>query len=98
MSELKGTNYKERVEEQLNEWVKGNPIHNQVEDECCPDFSCCKPHLLADEQTRKLFKAANEDQREGMLFGFLGEAIARELPGIKVYLVNGKTEIDTINN
>jgi len=31
-----------KKEEQLTEWVKGNSIHNKEQDECCPDFSCCK--------------------------------------------------------
>lgn len=54
---LKGNTYKERVYNQLDEWVKGNPIHNSVDDECCPDFSCCKPNLLQPEEIRKTFKA-----------------------------------------
>ena len=44
---IKEKTYKERDLYQLDEWVKGNPIHNNVDDECCPDFSCCRPELLA---------------------------------------------------
>ena len=40
-------------DEQLAEWVKGNSIHNQDRDECCPDFSCCDNELLAPEDERK---------------------------------------------
>ena len=54
--ELKGNNYRERVYNQLEEWVSGNPIHNSIEDECCPDFSCCNPKLLQPEEIRKIFK------------------------------------------
>ena len=89
---VKGETYKERIEYQLKEWVSGNPIHNQVEDECCPDFSCCKPELLSPEDYRKTFTAANNEQREKMLFGFLGSALS-ELPN--VHIVDGKNEIDS---
>ena len=72
--EIKGDTYKERCLLQLDEWVNGNPIHNKVDDECCPDFSCCKPEFLADELTRQTFKAAylkgDEDTTNGMLLGF----------------------------
>lgn len=55
--DLKGNTYKERVYIQLEEWVNGNPIHNKIEGECCPDFSCCKPQLLQPEENRKTFMA-----------------------------------------
>lgn len=64
-------------DEQLEQWVKGNPIHNPDRDECCPDFSCCRPELLADEKTRIAFRD-NPDQRMGMLGMFLGAALAAE--------------------
>lgn len=67
------TTYKERCEKQLDEWVKGNPIHNKVDDECCPDFSCCRPHLLIPEERRKAFKAADDRQRESMLVSAIGK-------------------------
>ena len=33
--------YKARSYTQLYEWVNGNFIHNSIDNECCPDFSCC---------------------------------------------------------
>lgn len=30
---------------QLILWLFGKSIHNDVTDECCPDFSCCNPEL-----------------------------------------------------
>lgn len=33
--------YKSRAYKQLYEWVNGNSIHNDIDNECCPDFSCC---------------------------------------------------------
>ena len=26
-------------------WLIGFPIHNHIDNECCPDFSCCFPDL-----------------------------------------------------
>lgn len=69
-----------KSEIQLDEWVKGNPIHNDTDDECCPDFSCCKPEMLAPLETRERFAQA---EREGddttkteMLGMFLGGAFS----------------------
>jgi hypothetical protein len=63
--------------EQLEKWVQGESVHNTERDECCPDFSCCQPELLAPKVTREAFAKA---YREGgadsqivseMLIGFL---------------------------
>lgn len=62
-------------DEQLDEWVKGNPIHNKDRDECCPDFSCCEPDLLAPENVRIAFRDADEATRTQMLSMFLGQLI-----------------------
>lgn len=64
--------------EQLNEWVKGNSIHNTESGECCPDFSCCNSDVNTDIETRKMFRKAyierNEELVIAILSGFLGEA------------------------
>lgn len=62
-------------DEQLELWLKGESVHNQEREECCPDFSCCKPKLLAPLRTRKAFVAADGRGREAMLMMFLGKAI-----------------------
>lgn len=87
MSKLNGESYRERCDNQLEEWVKGNPIHNTKDKECCPDFSCCKPHLLQPIEIRQTFAAVCEkvteegfnseshpyyDTKMSMLMGFLG--------------------------
>ena len=63
-------------DEQLDLWVAGSSVH--LDDEgggwCCPDFSCCQPALLAPQEVREAFKAADEDTRMGMLGHFLAEA------------------------
>lgn len=65
------TPYNITIEQQLDEWVKGNPIHNHNRfvtlrgvqrpmdgGECCPDFSCCNPKLLWPKEVREEFKKA----------------------------------------
>jgi len=67
--------YRERCDAQETEWVKGISYHNDIDDKCCPDFSCCHTQLLTDEYTRVLFKSANEEQRIKLLKKFLGAAL-----------------------
>lgn len=38
--------YHERARVQCLSWAKGEPYHERVNDECCPDFSCCYPALF----------------------------------------------------
>ena len=92
-------------EEQLDLWVAGKLAGKGKEghvfrkvgkfeiEECCPDFSCCQSELLAPEWLRKEFKE-NEDGRDKMLMGFLGNFIRNiknpELQGTKVYIAGGE--------
>lgn len=78
-------------EEQLDRWARGESVHRRFErvivDEhdreierrpggaCTPDFSCCKPELLADEEVRRAFVAASEHDRLGFLGTFFGAAM-----------------------
>lgn len=63
---------------QLCEWVKGTPIHNNEDDECCPDFSCCNGGKMVDLDSRKAFyiavKESNETLKMEMLMIFLGNS------------------------
>lgn len=81
-------------EEQLDLWVAGKPVHNPDRDECCPDFSCCNPELLADLDTRTVFKAANQKKRENMLFEFLGKLLAANFTEGEVHLLVSKISRD----
>lgn len=63
--------------EQLQEWVKGNSVHNETTGECCPDFSCCVPELAIPVEQRILFQKADDKLRMEMLGIFLGAAIAK---------------------
>ena len=70
-------------EEQLSLWVDGKSIHGAgSEGVCCPDFSCCRPELLAPRDVREVFAAAhragNESVTMRMLMTFLGNAFANK--------------------
>ena len=64
------------TDSQLQAWLRGEPYHNRERDECCPDFSCCQPHLLASIEVRRAFVLADESARFAMLGNFLSAAIA----------------------
>lgn len=81
--------YKKRCNYQIEEWVKGNSIHNDIDDECCPDFSCCRPDLLQPEEIRKTFAALNPEQQEGMLLSFLSAGL-KKITNKNVYVTNGE--------
>ena len=79
--------------EQLGLWLEGKSVHNDERNECCPDFSCCKPELLADLEVRQLFHTAYATGAQhiynALLMGFLsGGVSAAEREGLetKVYL------------
>ena len=46
MTDTERMKYRGRIREQMFKWVNGNPTHNHIDDECCPDFSCCYPDLF----------------------------------------------------
>ena len=79
------------IQFQLDEWVKGNPLHNPVRQECCPDFSCCEPEFLAPEATRQVFVAADDDMRMQMLGGFLHSAFEKAFGEKDVYVAGADT-------
>ena len=77
-------------DDQLKEWVKGNSIHNGAtpsDGECCPDFSCCHPSMLAPEKARVAFQNADEESRWDMLGMFLGGGVAEMKPEVKCHIV-----------
>ena len=64
------------IADQLAKWVAGESVHNDERDECCPDFSCCKPMLLAPKDVREKFMAADDEGRLAFLGHFLAAMIA----------------------
>lgn len=45
--------YKERARNQSLAWAQGRPYHEPINDECCPDFSCCFPDLFTKDETQR---------------------------------------------
>lgn len=79
--------------EQLDLWKRGILKHRQVEGleggECCPDFSCCKPHLLAPIEEREEFCSAGPTRRAQMLCVFLDRMLEDYY---------GKENVDRVNS
>lgn len=71
-----GMTYEQSANYQLEQWVKGNPLHNPIGDECCPDFSCCNPELLIPEEVLQKFKQAHETCDDETKMQILGIAIS----------------------
>lgn len=86
-----GMDEKQSIQFQLDEWVKGNPLHNPVRGECCPDFSCCEPEFLAPEATRRAFAAADDDMQMQLLGGFLCSALQKAFGEKDVYVAGAST-------
>lgn len=80
-----------KYEEQLKLWVEGNSVHDKDKEgeQCCPDFSCCRPELKAPKEERELFQqlylAGKNDEYERMLMMFLGRGLPL-LTNKKVYI------------
>lgn len=47
------TPYQQRVKEQHRQWAEGIPVHNNIDDECCPDFSCCMPDCFQSDSSKR---------------------------------------------
>lgn len=75
-------------DEQLERWVAGDSVHNPDTNECCPDFSCCEPALLAAKEVRERFRDANQHDRFEMLGMFLRCAVAHA-GAADVYVADG---------
>jgi hypothetical protein len=45
--------YRERTKEQTLAWAQGRPYHNHIDNECCPDFSCCDAKLFERDEAKR---------------------------------------------
>lgn len=76
-------------EEQLRKWVAGESIHNDEENICCPDFSCCNKDIFtAYSQRKKFLKAFLEGDGKTvarMCDEFIWFAIGAINPGVGVF-------------
>lgn len=78
-------------DEQLDLWLKGESVHNPDRDECCPDFSCCKPDLVASQAEKEAFVAAykigDEQSTTALLAGFAGALLRSMDPDATIKIV-----------
>lgn len=70
------------VDDQLKSWLAGNSIHNSERHECCPDFSCCHPELLASLEERTDFVNAHHNKAHSKKAEMLGLFLNRMLTAI----------------
>ncbi len=61
------TPYRRAVLAQTEAWVNGFSYHSQDTDECCPDFSCCRPEMFQEDQSKR----AAELQRLQIRYGLV---------------------------
>jgi hypothetical protein len=45
--------YDDRVKAQMLSWAMGKPYHEPINDECCPDFSCCMPGMFTEDAAER---------------------------------------------
>lgn len=80
---------------QLELWRRGHPVHNDIDNMCCPDFSCCrgKQHM-ANDRLREMFYA-DPASRGPMMQFFISELpdemrVMYDLPGQAVFRLEPK--------
>lgn len=44
----------QRTMEMYQAWVDGTPLHNGIDNECCPDFSCCNPEWFVQDRQQRI--------------------------------------------
>ena len=60
------TTYQQRVIKQNEKWVNGISEHNIIDNECCPDFSCCEPDLYEKHRWERIRMANRYLERQGL--------------------------------
>jgi hypothetical protein len=46
--------YKQRARLQALAWINGDSVHNRIDDECTPDFSCCEPECFEQDRHKRI--------------------------------------------
>ena len=73
-------------DEQLAKWLAGEFVCPNTNNECCPDFSCCKPELQVSAPVRRAFIEGSPNQRHRWSMLFLG-ALVSSIKDKKVHAV-----------
>lgn len=69
------------MSDQLERWLAGESIHDNVSEQCVPDFSCCGKPMAPKEIRERFVKAINDNDdraRMEMLGMFLASAFGAE--------------------
>lgn len=66
-----------KLDEQLKMWKAGISVHNMETDECCPDFSCCKPECAATAEERVRYVSAHVSGDKTVLHPMIGRFIGK---------------------
>jgi hypothetical protein len=89
------SDYEFRARFQLELWRRGQPVHNDIDNECVPDFSCCRGRRhLAPERLREMF-VRDPASRRPMMEMFIAELpdgmrLLYDLPGQYVFRLESK--------
>lgn len=72
-----------RLEEQLDLWLAGFPVHNLAgfdkNGDCCPDFSCCDLQLLAPLKVRIAFATAYYMSNQQLMWKYMSGFMVKML-------------------
>jgi hypothetical protein len=60
---FEGLTSSQSIDYQVNAWARGNPLHNPIRDECCPDFSCCGSPIWPEAERLELIAAHYDGDR-----------------------------------
>lgn len=75
-------------DEQLTLWLNGKPVHAE---QCCPDFSCCSPELLAPVEVREIFAEAFRQRNDAVTMRMLGTFLEAAFSDKNVYIAGMET-------
>jgi hypothetical protein len=86
------------TDEQLARWLSGESVHVRSSRrgeawQCTPDFSCCRPELMAALQIRQAYLNADQSARAKMAMRFLSRLIASTTDE-RCLITDGETHID----
>src|SRR5687767_14947612 len=93
-----GNTYEERYAYQLEQWVAGNPIHNDIDGNCLPDFSCCNKRMHTDIEKRKAYLEHYKKTGEwemGLLQESLGKAMLTTGKETNIYVAGCENRDDS---